>query len=122
MHFRMIYSYTVICLIEALAAIARLKGKSWGSKLSNGGFGLKIGQLFANMTLLLLFFSFLFCLRVRAFNFGKQTIYFKQPKAYFSSSGQDWVPLNYEGAFIRGGAFNVQITVGTVDNLCNWEY
>ncbi len=95
MHFRMIYSYTVICLIEALAAIARLKGKSWGSKLSNGGFGLKIGQLFAN---------------------------FKQPKAYFSSSGQDWVPLNYEGAFIRGGAFNVQITVGTVDNLCNWEY
>ena len=46
---------TVICLIEAPGAIARLNlipwSKSWGSELSNGGFGLKIGQILRKLSL-----------------------------------------------------------------------
>ena len=47
--------YTVICLIEAPGAIARLNlipwSKNWGSELSNGGFGLKIGQILRKLSL-----------------------------------------------------------------------
>ncbi len=46
---RGLFFITVICLIKAQGAIARSNmislSKSWGSGLSNGGFGLKIGQL-----------------------------------------------------------------------------
>ena len=46
---------TVICLIEAPGAIARLNlipwSKNWGSELSNGGFGLKIGQILRKLSI-----------------------------------------------------------------------
>ena len=46
---------TVFCLIEAPGAIARLNlipwSKSWGPELSNGGFGLKIGQILRELNL-----------------------------------------------------------------------
>ena len=47
--------FTVFCQIEAPGAIARLDmiplSKSWGSGLSNGGFGLKFGQILKKLSL-----------------------------------------------------------------------
>ncbi len=46
---------TVICLMRAPGALARSNlidlGRSWRSQLSNGGFGLKIGQLLKKLCL-----------------------------------------------------------------------